>query len=501
MKGSELHEEQLTGADERQIAHGQQVSAGRAADLPLDRRPGPDGVDATADLRATVERAAAERLTALGGESGGSPLAVTAAVVRVLLARLTGQADVVLGVMAGEPASLLMVRRTIDGDRTLRELAHAEASALASADGPAAAQGDGHHLVLDVVVRQDPAGARAVPVGDLTIAVGRPQPDGTLEISASYRTDVLEERAVRRILDHLCLLLGCLTSDPDQPVRACRSLPPEQHAELLALGSGGDSGFVADGNLLGLVEAQVARHPQAPAVHCGERTLTFTELDAKAEALARRIAAAGPTGPDRVVAFACVRSELMVVTLLAILKTGSAFLPLDPEQPEHRLAGLIRDSGAVAVVTDGIPDGALAECGVPVVPARTSSAAAHGDAPVFPAAGPDDLAYVVYTSGSTGTPKGVMVEHRGIVNTVLFRIGYYGLGPDSRVLQVDPLHADAGISDVFTALASATRSSSSLANSCSTPTRSRRSSSGRGSPMPRWCRASINSCSTTPGPL
>ncbi|MEU8691105.1 amino acid adenylation domain-containing protein [Streptomyces sp. NPDC048665] len=412
------------------------------------------GVDASADLRVTVERAVAERLGALGGESGGSTLAVTSAVVRVLLARLSGQADVTLGLMAGEPASPLVLRSTVDGDRTLRELVHAEWSALAAADGPAAGQGADHHFVLDVAVRRDPAGVRAAPVGDLAIAVGRPRPDGTLEISASSRGDVLEERAVRRILDHLCLLLGCLTADPDQPVRECWSLPPEQHAELLALGSGGDSGFVVDGNLLALVEAQVARHPQAPAVRCGERTLTFTELDAGAEELARRIAAAGPIGPGRVVAFACVRSELMVVTLLAILKTGSAFLPLDPEQPAHRLAGLIRDSGAVAVVTDGISGGATAGCGVPVVAARTSSAAARGDAPVFPAAGPDDLAYVVYTSGSTGTPKGVMVEHRGILNTVLFRIGYYGLGPDSRVLQVDPVHADAGISDVFTALAS-----------------------------------------------
>ncbi|PKV84113.1 amino acid adenylation domain-containing protein [Streptomyces sp. TLI_146] len=446
-----MDEEQLTGADVRQVGQEQQVSAGPAAESPLDRRPGPDGGDARAELRVTVERAAAERLTALAAECGGSPLAVTAAVVRVLLARLSGQADVALGVMAGGPTSRQVVRRTVDGDRTLRELVHAEVSALASTDGPAADQGAEHHLVLDVAVRQDPSGAHGAP-GDLAIAVGRPRPDGTLEISASYRTDVLQERAVRRVLDHLGLLLASLAADPDQPVRAYRSLPPEQHAELLALGSGGDSGFAADGNLLALVEAQAARHPQAPAVRCGEQTLTYAELDAAAEALARRIAAAGPLGPDRVVAFACVRSEMMVVTLLAILKTGSAFLPLDPEQPDHRLAGLIRDSGAVVVVTDGIPGNALAETGVPVVAARTSSTA-QGDAPAFPAAGPRDLAYVVYTSGSTGTPKGVMVEHRGIVNTVLFRIGYYGLGPDSRVLQVDPLHADAGISDVFTALA------------------------------------------------
>ncbi|MET8628247.1 amino acid adenylation domain-containing protein [Kitasatospora sp. NPDC004669] len=437
-----------------------------AADLPFDRRPRADRSDTTAVLRATLDAAPVERLLVLCAELGVAPFAAATAAVRVLLGQLCRHEDVPLGALLGDSAHTLVLRGAAGRDRGFGDLVRAEAATLAAAAAQAdelaaamaelgQARGAGRHPVLDVVVRQDQPAGSAAPTAELVFDFGEPRAGAGLAVSAMYRTDVLGERSVRRMLDQLCHLIEELTSDPRAPIGSLPALPPAQRAELLALGSGGDSGFTTGRNLLNLVDAQVARRPDAPAVRCGDRTLTFAELDARAEALAGRIAAAGATGPDRVVAFACARSELMVVTLVAILKTGSAFLPMDPEQPAHRLAGLIRDSGAVAVVADGATAQALAAGGAPVVPVEAAAEGAPGPADL-PSAGPGDLAYVVYTSGSTGTPKGVMVEHRGILNTVLFRIGYYGLGPDSRVLQVDPIHADAGISDVFTALAAGT---------------------------------------------
>lgn len=195
------------------------------------------------------------------------------------------------------------------------------------------------------------------------------------------------------------------------------------------------------------------RAPEGRAVVCGDRVLTYRELDRRADALAARIAAVAPTGPDRVVAVLCERSEWMPVALLAVLKTGSAFLPLDPQQSPARLARVLRDSGAVAAVTSADFTRTTAAEGLPTVTvgdAPEAAAVRDEPRPLHPA----DLAYVVYTSGSTGTPKGVMVEHRGIVNSVRFRIDHYGLDAGGAVLQVDPIHADAGIADVFSALGS-----------------------------------------------
>ncbi|MEU6125560.1 amino acid adenylation domain-containing protein [Streptomyces sp. NPDC047123] len=473
--------EQSTGADARQVTHWHEKLTGlTAVELPLDRRPGAVRDTATATVRSTLDARTGTLLAALGTQTGTTPLTVTAAAARVLLTRLTGHPDVPLGVVPDDatappagPPTPLVVRGAVHGDQSFLDLVRAEAAELAFAaqhapglapalDALGQARGAGRHAVLDVAVRQEQEqeqkqdAADATPPVELTFTLGRDRPDATRELAVTYRTDVLGERAARRTLDHLHALLESLTSDPKAPLASSWHLPPAHRAELLALGSGGADDLPAVRTLLELVEAQVLLRPDAPAVRCADRTLTYAELDIRAAELASRIAASAPVGPDRVVAFACARSELMVVTLLAVLKTGSAFLPLDPEQPAHRLAGLVRDSAAVAVVTDGPPDAALAEAGAPVVTAHPAATGHAPTRPAFPAAGPDDLAYVVYTSGSTGTPKGVMVEHRGIINTVRFRIGYYGLGPDARVLQVDPVHADAGISDVFTALAAGT---------------------------------------------
>jgi amino acid adenylation domain-containing protein len=190
-------------------------------------------------------------------------------------------------------------------------------------------------------------------------------------------------------------------------------------------------------------------------VVCGERTLTYTDLDREADALAARLAAVASVGPGRVVAVLVERDEWMPVAVLALLRTGSAFLPLDPDQSAARLSAVLRDSRAVAALTSARFAAVATAERLPVVPVG-GPAGVH---PVpagaaYPRAGREDLAFVVYTSGSTGTPKGVMIRHAGVVNSIVFRIGYYGLGPGRAHLQVDPIHTDAGIDDLFSALCS-----------------------------------------------
>ncbi|WP_316524291.1 non-ribosomal peptide synthetase [Kitasatospora brasiliensis] len=470
-----MGKEHSAAAEAHELGFWHEVLSGLpVVDLPLDRPRPAERSEATEVVRAALDAETTERLLALCAELGTPPFPALTAVVRVLLAHLCRHDDLPIGALVDEAAGAVALRTALARDLGFAELVRAEAGTLAAAVAHAdelpgflaesgLSRGAGRGPVFDVLVRSErPAGARLDR--ELEFAFGEPRPGAGLEVSATYRTDVLSAPAVRRMLDQLLHLAQRLAAEPKAPIGSLPALSPALREELLALGSGGEADFPAARNLLDLVREQVAGRPDAPAVSCGERTLGYAELDRRADVLAARIAAAGATGPDRVVAFACARSELMVVTLVAILKTGSAFLPMDPEQPAHRLAGLVRDSGAVAVVADAILAPALAEGGAPVVTLEEAVDGADGrtvdegePGPVeYPAAGPADLAYVVYTSGSTGTPKGVMVEHRGILNTVGFRIGYYGLGPESRVLQVDPIHADAGISDVFTALAAGT---------------------------------------------
>ncbi len=209
---------------------------------------------------------------------------------------------------------------------------------------------------------------------------------------------------------------------------------------------------VARATLAALVEAQVARTPDATAVSYAGRGLSYAELDARADRLARVLAARG-VGPERIVAVAVPRSLELVVALLGVLKAGAAYLPVDPDYPTDRIALLLADAAASCVLTTAevaarLPAGPVLLIG----DAAADGAAAAGAGPGGPgprAAGPDDPAYVIYTSGSTGRPKGVIVTHQAIVNRLQWMQAEYRLGPDDRVLQKTPSGFDVSVWEFF----------------------------------------------------
>nr|CBL93718.1 NRPS didomain PCP-C [Streptomyces sp. L-49973] len=484
-----------------------------AVDLPLDRRRPRERGSAAGTVRLAVGEDTTRAVQGLCRELGTTSFTAMVAAVRVLLLRWSGADDIVLGtVVSGRDqpeladsvglfVNTVALRTPVEPERGFAELVAAVAAhareARAHEEYPfehlvealGAERVMGRNPLFDVLVEAsvsgtDPLGSGDGPAAehirldsgaegfDLAFSFTEPAPGRPIEVAITYREDVLDAATVHRAAGQLRHLLTALVADPSVPVGSAPLLPPDQRDALLAAGTG-PRGPVprTAGTLLDLVLAQVRRAPEGRAVVCGDRVLTYGDLDRRADALAARIAAVAPTGPDRVVAVVCDRSEWMPAALLAVLKTGSAFLPLDPEQSTARLVGVLRDSGAVAAVASAQFAGVTAGAGLPTVTVGAPGAAAGQDAPVRgardqdapvldeprearAAAGHADLAYVVYTSGSTGAPKGVMVEHGGIVNSVRFRVDHYGLGADGAVLQVDPIHADAGIVDVFSALAS-----------------------------------------------
>lgn len=195
-------------------------------------------------------------------------------------------------------------------------------------------------------------------------------------------------------------------------------------------------------------EAQAARTPHAAAVEHAGGSLTYRELDARADALARRLADAGAE-PEARIGVCLERGPELVAAFLGVLKSGAAFVPLDPAYPAERLAYLVRDAGLAAVVsTDALRGRLPAE--VSIVRADETDDAGGGR--VDPTVHPQNAAYVVHTSGSTGAPKGVVVSHAAVVNHALAMAAEYGLDAGDRVLQFASPSFDVALEEVFPTL-------------------------------------------------
>ncbi|MFD1546304.1 amino acid adenylation domain-containing protein, partial [Nonomuraea guangzhouensis] len=173
--------------------------------------------------------------------------------------------------------------------------------------------------------------------------------------------------------------------------------------------------------LPGLIAAQTRRAPDAPAVRCGGDELTYADLDRRATQLARRLAARG-AGPESIVAVALPRSADLVVALLAVLKAGAAYLPIDLDYPRERIALMLSGARPVCLLTDAATGAALAGTGVDQMLLHGTDLEGGELPDIVPGAHP---AYVVYTSGSTGTPKGVVVEHRALTDYLLWSLRTY----------------------------------------------------------------------------
>ncbi|MFD4241967.1 amino acid adenylation domain-containing protein [Streptomyces sp. NPDC058525] len=469
-------------------------------ELPADRRRPAARSAAGGTVRLALGPELVQALGELCRESAATSFMGFTAALRVLLWRLCAESDVLLGtVVAGRPdrrsaetvglfANTVVLRTPVDTAGSFRELLAAVRTTAQEAmthqeypfeqlvEDLALPREPSRNPVFDVLVEtaldDTVAGADGLavrhlpfeqPVSDFDLAFsfldGRA--GGAGEMWVGYTDDLFDRDSARRMGERLIRLLTGLLARPDAPLAEIPVLPAAERRFLLDEVNETAAPFPEDRTLLDLVEEQVAAHPDRPAVVHGATVLGFAELDARAEAVAARLREACAAGPGALVAVVTERTEWMVVSALAVLKTGAAFVPLDPEQPGDRLAFALADSGALAVLADGAHHAKTAALtDLPVLDPRTAATDGAGSRAALPPADratPRDLAYVIYTSGSTGRPKGVMIEHRGIVNTVHYRAGYYGFGPDAAVLQVPPLHFDSGVNDIFSALVAGTR--------------------------------------------
>ncbi|MDG6106883.1 amino acid adenylation domain-containing protein [Dactylosporangium aurantiacum] len=438
--------------------------------LRLPRRPGATVHAASVDW----DRAQAAALAAAARRVGVRAEDVVVAAWGLLLAVRAGTDDVVHGAYVdGDadgpvpvrvrpvPARLLSAHLRDTAEQYAANVRHAgvPAEQLVAASGVAEGTALFGTLVRCGTPVPDPA--------DLVqLQVDLAGPGARLRLSAP--ADQLTEADVRLLLVHASQLLAAVAAAPvTARLRDVGPLSPfERHRAVRqwnATGIGREAGRC----IHELFERQAARTPDAVAVLQGADRLTYAQLDAAADRLARRLAAAG-VGPGDFVALHLSRTVQTVVALLGVLKAGAAYAPVDPAQPVERIRGLLRTLRVPVVLTD--------PAALPTVHAVTESVPGVRDVLWLgaPGAGPDgswglaeppagsaaprraldtDVAYVIFTSGSTGTPKGVVLTHAPVVNLIDWVNDTHGVGPADRVLFVTSLGFDLSVYDVFGVLA------------------------------------------------
>jgi amino acid adenylation domain-containing protein len=489
------------GTLERQLAWWRERLDGAPPllELPTDRPRSPVRGARGGTRRAELSAAASRALRELARREGATPFMAFLAAWALLLARWSGQDDVVVGTptagrthealegMIGMFVNTLPLRVDLSGDPPFRELlARARETALggfAHQDVPferlvealGVERSLTHAPLVQAMLSLPNVEVEALRLGTVEAELVQPRvltarhdlilalEDETERVAAAvtYRADLFDDATAERMLDQLGVLLDGIAADPGRRISALPLLTAAERERVLVEWNATDAPFPDGVCLHELVEEQARRAPGAPALVHGARTLTYAELDRAAGRLARGLRARG-VAPETRVALLLAPSPAMIVALLAVLKAGGAYVPLDTASPSERLRWMLADSGARLVLTQAELADRLPRDTVEVVVLEeeidapdVAGALSHSRTfALSHSPSPENLAYVIYTSGSTGHPKGVLVAHRGVCNSTAAFVRAYGIGAGSRVLLFAPLHFDAAVLDVFTALCS-----------------------------------------------
>ena len=380
----------------------------------------------------------------------------------VVLGRWSGRSDVVIGSpvagrsrvevedMIGFFVNTLVLRVDLSGDPTTAELlarvrdtaldAHRFSELpferLVEELAPARSLAHGPLVQVMFVLQNAPTQAWSLPGLDITpvpadtrtskfdLTLSLTETDHGLEGVIEYSTDLFDASTMKRFAEHFRSVLDGLAGDPERRVSSIE----------LREGSGyvcGAEAAIPPACVHDLFAEQVDRAPDAIAVRCGDAAITYRELDARANGLARRLTERG-VGPEVVVGIRVERTIEMLVALLAVWKAGGAYLPLDPAYPRDRLDFMAADSGAAFVLTEVDGESTVERLG------RRAS--------------PSNAAAVIYTSGSTGRPKGVCIEHQSLVNVAVQQRAAFGVGIGNEVLQLSSPSFDAATFEIMLAL-------------------------------------------------
>jgi amino acid adenylation domain-containing protein/thioester reductase-like protein len=308
----------------------------------------------------------------------------------------------------------------------------------------------------DLQVSQMPADAQWARM-DLTFTLAERWTDAGepagIYGDVEFRTDVFDADSIEALIERLERVLVAMTAEPTRRLSSVDLLDAAEHARLDRWGNRAVLAQPASGvSIPALFAAQVARTPEALAISCAGRSMTYRELDETANRLAHLLAGHGVC-PGQCVALMFSRSAEAIVAVLAVLKTGAAYLPIDPGLPAARIEFMLADAAPIAAVTTkdvrSLLDGhelLVIDVDDPRIPTYPCTD--------LPAPTPEHIAYIIYTSGTTGTPKGVALTHSGIPDLVRTHVERLAITPDSRILQFAPISFDTSVGNLWYALLS-----------------------------------------------
>ena len=461
-------------------------------EFPTDRpRPSEVSYEGTFTLH-TLPREIVESVQALAEREAVSPFTVYLAGFFALLHRYTGQDDLVLGSLTVnreqaevEPVvgffiNMLVLRADASGDPTFRDFVGRLRSVVQ--DGFANDALPFEKLVDAVRPVRDPSRSPLFQIAyTLQNASGDPfrlpgveieqsfVDPGTsrfdmswnvsertegLHLHVEFNTRLFDPATIDQLVRHYEQVLRAVTDDPEQRLSRLSVMTDEEAQELVHRWNG-PRREVPDTTITAWFEREVERSPDSVALVVEGRELTYAELDRRANRLAHALRDLGAE-PGRIVAFCLPRTEDLVVTVLGILKSGAAYLPLDTTHPEARLAGILEDAEPLAVVTNAELAGRLPQDAQLVLVDGDELEGGPDTSPPVTTT-PEDLAYVLYTSGSTGRPKGVLIEHRNVVNFIGSVQELFELTSEDRVLGFASITFDVSVFEIFSALLTGAR--------------------------------------------
>ncbi len=435
-----------------QIDYWRRQLAGLApVELPTDRPRPPVRGSTGAVHEITVPGALARRLTELGARSGATLFMTLVAASQLLFSRYSGQGDIAVGSVAagrgrvelehliGYFSNTVVLRSHVDESRSFTDfLGDVRSTVLdAFANDEVPFQRLGQVMVNLQSAQQGKAELPGLRVTEITppmhvakldVSFDFFEHDGALTGYVEYSTDLFDPATIERMTGHLLTLLDGVAARPDDPMRALPLLTGPELQQLMTRSNGPVVEFGPSRCVHHLYDEQAALTPGAVAVSCAGEKLTFAALAARANQLARHLTDLG-VGPGTLVGVCVERGVDAMVALLGVMKSGAAFVPLDPDYPAQRLSMMLADAAAPVVVTETAVLDRVAGHDATVVCLDRDRAVIEAlpDGPPESGVTVDDLVYVIYTSGTTGRPKGVQISHRNVHHILRAWNARYGL--------------------------------------------------------------------------
>jgi len=452
------------------------------ARLPWDKEPPPVSSFVRENVSTKLDTEVWRGVKNLAAKAGTTPQVIMLAAVKLLLFRYTGQADLIIGTLLSANSGfardeIVALRTRLVPDSSVQNLVSQVAGSVREA---------GEHLDLSfsgvlellrdqperndeglfnvAIIFSDPGGpakgppsresAYAEHLMTCAVVLRAWETNGSLDLSCEYDAELLDSGTIERLAGHLGTLLAGMAAEPNTALDRLNLLSQHEARQLLIDWNATVTELPKETCVHQLIEAQAQQTPQAVALVCRNRRLTYAELNARANQVASYLRKLG-VRKDVLVGICTDRSLEMLIGLLGILKSGGAYLPLDPAYPRERLAFMIQDARVAVVLTqqhlaEALPPGearrVCLDADWSLIEAESAQNEDRGVAV-------RDLAYVIYTSGSTGTPKGVMVEHGNVLNFFTGMDSRVRHGPCSTWLAVTSPSFDISVLELFWTLA------------------------------------------------